>query len=85
MINKGKYWIFEKNKGTPVSYFGDLKGTHKGFQYSISPFFDIIQLKVAESLQTVLIEYGKVLSLGYLSTEKLVIRVDLKSHSSLTQ
>ena len=53
IVNKGKYWIFEKNKGTPVSYFGDLKGTHKGFQYSISPFFYIIQLKVAESLQTI--------------------------------
>ena len=53
IVNKGKYWIFEKNKGTPVSYFGDLKGTHKGFQYSISPFFDKIQLKVAESLQTI--------------------------------
>ena len=36
MVNKGKYWIFEKNKGAPVSYFGDLKGTHKGFQCSIS-------------------------------------------------
>ena len=41
MANKGKYWIFEKNKGAPVSYFGDLKGTHKGFQYSILPFFSI--------------------------------------------
>ena len=39
MVNKGKYWIFKKNKGAPVSYFGDLKGTHKGFQYSISPFY----------------------------------------------
>ena len=36
MVNKGKYWIFEKNKGAPVSYFGDLKDTHKGFQCSIS-------------------------------------------------
>ena len=62
MANKGKYWIFEKNKGAPVSYFGDLKGTHKGFQYSISPFFDKIQLKVAESLQTVVIEFWKALS-----------------------
>ena len=30
MVNKGKYWIFEKNKGAPVSYFKDLKGTYKG-------------------------------------------------------
>ena len=30
----------EKNKGAPVSYFGDLKGTHKGFQYSISFWFE---------------------------------------------
>ena len=36
MVNKGKYWIFEKNKGAPVPYFGDLKGKNKGFQYSIS-------------------------------------------------
>ena len=27
MVNKGKYWIFEKNKGVPVSYFGELKGS----------------------------------------------------------
>ena len=25
MANKGKYWIFEKNMGAPVSYFGDLR------------------------------------------------------------
>ena len=36
MVNKGKYWIFEKNKDIPVSYFGEPKGTHKGIQYSIS-------------------------------------------------
>ena len=36
MGDKGKYWIIEKNKGAPVPYFGDLQGTHKGFQYSIS-------------------------------------------------
>ena len=69
MTIKGKYWIFEKNKGAPVSYFEDLKGTYKGIQYSISFkfelscfFVDIMQLKNAESLQTVVIEYGKVLS-----------------------
>ena len=36
MVNKGKYWIFEKNKDIPVSCFGEPKGTHKGIQYSIS-------------------------------------------------
>ena len=36
MANKGKYWIFEKNKGAPVSYFKDLKGTYRDVQYSIS-------------------------------------------------
>ena len=41
MINKGKYWIFEKNNGAPVPYFGDIKGTQKGFQYSISFWFEL--------------------------------------------
>ena len=41
MVNKGRYWIFEKNKGAPVSYFKDLKGTYKGIQYSSSFKFEL--------------------------------------------
>ena len=26
MVNKGKYWILEKNKGVPVSFWKILKG-----------------------------------------------------------
>ena len=26
MVNKGKYWILEKNKGLPVSFWKILKG-----------------------------------------------------------
>ena len=50
MVNKGKYWILEKNKGLPVSFwkiikgffqieysnFEGYKGIDKGNQYSIS-------------------------------------------------
>ena len=36
MVNKGKYWIFEKNKGISVSNFGGPKGRNKGIQYWIS-------------------------------------------------
>ena len=50
MVNKGKYWILEKNKGVPVSFwkilkgifqieysnFKGYKGIDKGNQYSIS-------------------------------------------------
>ena len=36
MVNKGKYWIFETNKGTSVSNFGEPKGRNKGIQYWIS-------------------------------------------------
>ena len=50
MANKGKYWILEKNKGVPVSFwkilkgffqieysnFEGYKGIDKGNQYSIS-------------------------------------------------
>ena len=50
MVNKGKYWILEKNKGVPVSFwkilkgffqieysnFEGYKGIDKGNQYSIS-------------------------------------------------
>ena len=50
MVNKGKYWILEKNKGLPVSFWNILKGffrieysnlegykgIDKGNQYSIS-------------------------------------------------
>ena len=56
MVNKGKYWIFEKNKGAPVSYFKYLKGTCKGIQYSISfkfelscYFVDKMQLKMLKA------------------------------------
>ena len=36
MVNKGKYWIFEKNKGISVSNFEEPKGRNKGIQYWIS-------------------------------------------------
>ena len=29
MVNKGKYWILEKNKGLPVSFWKILKGFFK--------------------------------------------------------
>ena len=45
MVNKGKYWIFEKNKGITVSYFKERKGTHKGTQYSISLKMKCILIK----------------------------------------
>ena len=35
MVNKGKYWIFEKNKGISVSNFKEPKGMNKGIQYWI--------------------------------------------------
>ena len=35
MVNKGKYWIFEKNKGISVSNFEEPKGRNKGIQYWI--------------------------------------------------
>ena len=31
MVNKGKYWIFEKNKGISVSNFKEPKGKNKGY------------------------------------------------------
>ena len=36
MINKGKYWIYRKNKGIPVYNFEEPKGRNKGIQYWIS-------------------------------------------------
>ena len=36
MVNKGKYWIFEKNKGISVSNFEEHKGRIKGIKYWIS-------------------------------------------------
>ena len=36
MFNKGKYWIFGKNKGVSVSNFEEPKGRNKGIQYWIS-------------------------------------------------
>ena len=36
MVNKGKYWIFERNKDVSVSNFGEPKGRNKGIQYWIS-------------------------------------------------
>ena len=35
MVNKGKYWILEKNKGVPVSFWKILKGF---FQIEYSNF-----------------------------------------------
>ena len=35
MVNKGKYWILEKNKGLPVSFWKILKGF---FQIEYSNF-----------------------------------------------
>ena len=36
MVNKGKYWIYGKNKGVSVSNFEEPKGRHKSIQYWIS-------------------------------------------------
>ena len=36
MVNKGKYWIYRKNKGIAVYNFEELKGRNKGIQYWIS-------------------------------------------------
>ena len=36
MFNKGKYWIFGKNKGVPVSNFEEPKDMNKSIQYWIS-------------------------------------------------
>ena len=36
MVNKGKYWIYRKNKGIPVYNFEEPKGRNKGIQYWIS-------------------------------------------------
>ena len=36
MVNKGKYWIYGKNKGIPVYNFEEPKGRNKGIQYWIS-------------------------------------------------
>ena len=36
MFNKGKYWIFGKNKGVSVSNFEETKGRNKNIQYWIS-------------------------------------------------
>ena len=36
MFNKGKYWIFGKNKGVSVTNFEEPKGRIKGIQYWIS-------------------------------------------------
>ena len=35
MVNKGKYWIYGKNKVIPVYNFEEPKGRNKGIQYSI--------------------------------------------------
>ena len=35
MANKGKYWIFGKNKGVSLSNFEEPKGRNKGIQYWI--------------------------------------------------
>ena len=36
MVNKGKYWIYGKNKGIPVYNFEKPKGKNKDIQYWIS-------------------------------------------------
>ena len=36
MVNKGKYWIYGKNKGIPVYNFEEPKGRNKAIKYWIS-------------------------------------------------
>ena len=64
MFNKGKYWIFGKNKGVSVSNFEEPKGRNKSIQYWISSnwsdsdhFVDIIIVPGAKNVLTKGVEY----------------------------
>ena len=50
MVNKGKYWIFEKNKGISVSNFKEPKVRNKEY-----PVLDFIV--IGAMLSILLIEY----------------------------
>ena len=57
MVNKGKYWIFEKNKGISVSILNNLRvgirvsstGFHSNWSHVVR-FVDIIPVPGAENV-----------------------------------
>ena len=47
MVNKGKYWIYGKNKGIPVYNFEEPKGCRRAM---LSFFVDIIPVSGAKNV-----------------------------------